>query len=106
MKPPNEKKTPAEARHLSGSGKNRQQAGPSDSNRSRRRQYLTACLHAAGERPTMEALIAVHEGAHLDDVLEDFARIPAEVYHAMGASNFQEPFLIIGSLTTWLFQKH
>jgi hypothetical protein len=54
----------------------------------------------------MEALIAVHEGAHLDAVLEDFARIPAEVYRALGASDFQEPFPIIGSSTTWLSQKH
>jgi len=105
MKPPDEKKNaPAEARYLGGSDSDHRR--PSDSKRTLRRQYLTAQLHAAGQRPTMEALIAVHEGAHIDDVLEDFARIPPKVYHAMGASNFQEPFLIIGSSTTWLFRKH
>ena len=102
MKPPDdEKKAPAEARHLGGSDRNHR--SPLDSKRNRRRQYLSAQIHAAGPRPVLEALIAVHE---VDDVLADFARIPPEVYHAMGASHFQEPVLIIGSSSTWLLQKH
>jgi hypothetical protein len=105
LKPPDdEKKAPAEARHLGGSDRNHR--SPPDSKRNRRRQYLSAQIHAAGPRPVLEALIAVHEGANLDDVLADFARIPPEVYHAMGASHFQEPVLIIGSSSTWLLQKH
>jgi hypothetical protein len=104
VKPPDEKKTPAEASYLGGGDRNHR--SPLDSKRTLRRQYLSAQIHAAGPRPVLEALIAVHEGADLDNVLADFARIPAEVYHAMGASHFQEPVLILGSSSTWLIQKH
>jgi hypothetical protein len=104
VKPPDdEKKAPAAGAN---SDEGERDWSPSDNKRSRRRQYLSAQIHAAGPRPVLEALIAVHEGAHLDDVLADFARIPAEAYHAMGASHFQEPFIITGSSTTWLIQKH
>jgi hypothetical protein len=27
-------------------------------------------------------------------VLEDFGRVPADIYHAVGASHFTKPFLI------------
>ena len=81
------------------------QSGCPDNKRSPGRQYFAAHIHDAGPRPVLEALIAVREGADLDEVLEDIARIPAEVYHAMGASHFQEPILIIGSSTTWLLRK-
>jgi hypothetical protein len=105
LKPPDDgKKTPAEDSHLGGGDRNHR--SPLDSKRTRRRQYLSAQIHAAGPRPVLEAMIAVHEGAHIDDVLVDFARIPAEAYHAMGASHFQEPVLIIGSSSTWLIRKH
>ena len=50
-----------------------------------RRQHLVAHLHAAGARPTLEALLAVARGEDIDDVLEDFGRIPVEIYHAVGA---------------------
>jgi hypothetical protein len=53
--------------------------------RSSRRQNLVARLHAAGQRPVLEALLEVAEGRPLDDVLEDFARIPPGIYHAIGA---------------------
>jgi hypothetical protein len=59
----------------------------------------------AGPRPTLEAMIAIHEGADIDEVLEDFRRIPPEIYHMTGASNFPEPLLIIGSSTSWLVRK-
>jgi len=62
--------------------------------RSARRIRLSAHLHAAGPRPVLEALIAVDSGQPLDDVLEDFARIPADIYRAVGASYFNKPFLI------------
>jgi hypothetical protein len=52
--------------------------------RSARRMQLCKHLHAAGPRPVLEALIAVQSGQDLDDVLEDFARIPASVYRALG----------------------
>jgi hypothetical protein len=53
--------------------------------RSARRQRLATKLHASGPRPVLEALIAVAAGARLDDVLEDFGRLPVEVYLALGA---------------------
>ena len=84
MKPP-EKQTPAEARYLGG-GVN--DIAPSDSKRSVRRQYLCKRLHASGPRPILEALIDVENGKPLDDVLEDFARIPSSFYSILGASSF------------------
>jgi hypothetical protein len=53
--------------------------------RSARRQRPVAHLHAAGARPCLEALIEVGQGRDLDVVLEDFARIPTDVYRALGA---------------------
>lgn len=44
-------------------------------------KHLVAC----GPRPVLEALIAVASGQDLHAVLEDFARVPAEVYRAVGA---------------------
>ena len=62
--------------------------------RSARRMRLSSHLHAAGPRPVLEALIAVESGQALDEVLEDFGRVPADIYHAVGASYFTKPFLI------------
>jgi hypothetical protein len=67
--------------------------------RSARRRHLCAHLHAAGPRPVLEALLAVDSGQDLDDVLEDFGRVPADIYHAVGASHFTKPFLICGAST-------
>jgi hypothetical protein len=67
--------------------------------RSARRRRLCAHLHNAGPRPVLEALIAVESGQPLDDVLEDFGRIPADIYHTVGASHFTKPFLICGGST-------
>jgi hypothetical protein len=53
--------------------------------RSPRRQYLVRHLHAAGPRPLLEALLEIEGGARLDDVLEAYARIPVETYHALNA---------------------
>ena len=36
----------------------------------------------------LEALIAIEGGQPLDAVLEDFARVPADIYHHVGASHF------------------
>jgi hypothetical protein len=51
--------------------------------RSARRIQLSAHLHAAGPRPVLEALIAVDSGQPLDDVLEDFGRLPADLYRTI-----------------------
>ena len=64
--------------------------------RNARRQRQTAHLHAAGPRPVLEALIAVEKGEPLDTVLEDFARVPIEVYRSIGASEFQPLTIIDG----------
>jgi hypothetical protein len=53
--------------------------------RSARRQRLVAHLHAAGARPTFEALLEVAAGRDLDAVLERFARIPPAIYRDIGA---------------------
>jgi hypothetical protein len=53
--------------------------------RSPRRQRLARHLHRCGERPVLEALLAVDAGQSVDDVLEDFARLPDSVYRAIGA---------------------
>jgi hypothetical protein len=60
--------------------------------RSARRRRLCAHLHSAGPRPVLEALLAVDSGQPLDDVLEDFGRVPADTYHAVGASHFTSHF--------------
>jgi hypothetical protein len=54
--------------------------------RNPKRQRLVAHLHAAGPRPTLEALIAVEAGQPLDTVLADFARVSVSIYHAIGAN--------------------
>jgi hypothetical protein len=64
--------------------------------RSARRRRLCAHLHSAGPRPVLEALIAVESGQPLDDVLEDFGRIPADIYYVLGASSFPT-FVIKGT---------
>ena len=56
--------------------------------RSARRRRLSEHLHSAGPRPVLEALIAVEAGQSLDAVLEDFARVPADIYRAVGADHF------------------
>jgi uroporphyrinogen-III synthase len=56
--------------------------------RSARRRRLSEHLHSAGPRPVLEALIAVEAGQSLDAVLEDFGRIPADIYRAIGANPF------------------
>src|SRR6476661_3555047 len=80
-----EKKAPAEAGYL---GKGVNDIAPPDNKRSVRRQYLSKRLHAAGPRPVLEALISVSAGQPLDDVLEDFVRIPSSFYRILGASSF------------------
>jgi hypothetical protein len=67
------------------------------SKRSARRQRLSAHLHAAGPRPVLEALLAVEAGQPLDAVLEEFGRVPAATYRAVGAHAFPELFLICGA---------
>ena len=51
-----------------------------------RRQRLIQHIYEAGPRAVMEALLAVEAGNSLDDVLADFARIPAHIYRGVGAS--------------------
>lgn len=53
--------------------------------RTPRRQRLASHIHAAGPRPVLEALLAVEAGRPLDEVLEDFARVPVAMYVAVGA---------------------
>jgi hypothetical protein len=96
MPPDDEKKAPAEAGYL-GEGVN--DIAPRDSKRSVRRQYLSKRLHAAGPRPVLEALLAVDGEQPLDDVLEDFARIPSSFYSILGASSFARIRAIITGST-------
>ncbi len=56
--------------------------------RNARRQRLALRLHEAGPRPMMEALLDVAGGRDLDETLEDFARLPASTYCAVGADEF------------------
>jgi hypothetical protein len=51
--------------------------------RNARRQRLAKHLNAAGARPTLEALLDVENGRDLDETLEDFGRIPIEIYKAL-----------------------
>jgi hypothetical protein len=54
--------------------------------RDARRQRLCKHLHAAGPRPVLEALLAVDCGQPLDDVLEQYVRIPSSIFTILGAS--------------------
>jgi hypothetical protein len=56
-----------------------------DINRTPRRQRLVRHLVECGERPVLEALLAVENGQRLDEVLEGFARLAPELYEAVGA---------------------
>ena len=66
-----------------------------DKKRSVRNQYLSKRLQAAGSRPILEALIDVENGRSVEDVLEDFARIPSSIYRLVGASSFARILNII-----------
>jgi hypothetical protein len=59
--------------------------GSSNNPRNARRQRLAAHLYRCGPRPVLEALLAVESGRALDQVLEGFARLQPEIYHAVGA---------------------
>jgi hypothetical protein len=52
---------------------------------SARQQYLAKHLHRCGPRAVLEALLSVAHGADLDTTLIDYARLPASVFHAVGA---------------------
>jgi len=67
--------------------------------RNARRQRLCKHLHAAGPRPVMEALLAVDGWRPLDDVLEDYGRIPSSFFSILRASSFARLFLVRGSPT-------
>jgi hypothetical protein len=56
--------------------------------RDARRQRLCKHLHAAGPRPVLEALLAVDCGQPLDDVLEEYVRIPSSFFSILGGSTF------------------
>ena len=59
--------------------------GKAPGSRSPRRQRLTTHLHACGPRPVLEALLELGADRPLDEVLEEYARLPARIYHAPGA---------------------
>ena len=63
--------------------------------RSARRCRLVEHLRDCGDRPVLEALIAVANGSPLDRVLEDFGRLSPEVYRSVGADEFL-PLRMIG----------
>jgi hypothetical protein len=63
--------------------------------RNKRRQRLAAHLHECGSRPVLEALLDVAGGRDLDETLEDFARVPVNIYSALGADEFPNPFCIV-----------
>jgi hypothetical protein len=50
-----------------------------------RRQRLVKHLWESGPRPVFEAMLEVEAGKPLDEVLENYARIPVEIYWALGA---------------------
>jgi hypothetical protein len=56
-----------------------------DANRTPRRQRLVKHLIECGERPVLEALVAVARGDDLDETLEDFARLHPKTYRDVGA---------------------
>ncbi len=56
--------------------------------RNARRVRLAEHLHRCGSRPVLEAMLDVAAGRDLDETLEDFARVPVEVYAAVGADAF------------------
>jgi hypothetical protein len=53
--------------------------------RSARQQHLARHLHSCGPRPVLEALLALEEGQPLNAILEDFGRLPASPFKALGA---------------------
>lgn len=77
-----ENEAPAEVFQDQGEGEREASWTISDTRRSARRQHLSRHLHAAGPRPVLEALLAVDNGQPLDEVLENFGRLPPELYHA------------------------
>jgi hypothetical protein len=56
-----------------------------DLNRTPRRQRLVKHLIECGERPVLEALLAVEAGQDVDVVLEEFCRLQPEICEAVGA---------------------
>jgi hypothetical protein len=52
--------------------------------RSARRQHLARHLHSCGPRPVLEAPLVLEEWP-LNAVLEDFGRLPASPFKALGA---------------------
>jgi len=56
-----------------------------DRTRTPRRQQLVKHLIKCGERPVLEALLAVAAGGELDAVLESYARLHPDVFEALGA---------------------
>jgi hypothetical protein len=80
------------SKHLS----RRQLLGLAPDARSARRRHLARLLHAAGVRPVLEALLDVAGGRGLDETLEDFARLPAELYRAVNGDEFPQPVVMKG----------
>jgi hypothetical protein len=60
---------------------------PRNSNRQRLVQHLVRC----GERCVLEGLVAIENGQSVDDMLEDFGRVPAATFHRVGASKLPIP---------------
>jgi hypothetical protein len=58
-----------------------------------RRRRLAQHLFDCGPRSVMEAVLAIGAGEPIDDVLEDFARVPAGLFTAMGAREIPAPEL-------------
>jgi hypothetical protein len=56
-----------------------------DSQRSPRRQHLVGHVVYAGPRVVLELLLEIAAGADLNESLERYARIPVNVYRALGA---------------------
>jgi hypothetical protein len=67
----------------------------SNRGRSARRQHLARHLHVCGPRPVLEALLAIEGGQSLDTVLEEFGRLPAELFEAIGADRLPMDGLLI-----------
>jgi hypothetical protein len=58
--------------------------------RNQRRQRLARHLYRLGERPVLEALIAVEQGQDLDSVLLEFGLLHPSTFRALGADVLPE----------------
>jgi len=59
-----------------------------------RLQYLAGRLHALGERPLFEFLLALERGADMRPTLERYARLSPDFIREVKADRFAKPFIV------------